>query len=60
MLVDAINHPVPEGATETTVLGPFFVQAAPEKQRKSFDHQGKPSTLRDLVDSRSGVAPWRW
>ena len=32
MLVDAINHPVPEGATETTVLGPFFVQAAPDKQ----------------------------
>jgi hydroxyquinol 1,2-dioxygenase len=32
MLVDAINHPVPEGATETTVLGPFFVQAAPEMQ----------------------------
>jgi hydroxyquinol 1,2-dioxygenase len=32
MLVDAINHPDPEGATETTVLGPFFVQAAPEKQ----------------------------
>lgn len=32
MLVDAINHPVPEGATETTVLGPFFVQSAPEKQ----------------------------
>jgi hydroxyquinol 1,2-dioxygenase len=31
MLVDAINHPMPEGATETTVLGPFFVQAAPEK-----------------------------
>src|SRR5438132_8685940 len=30
MLVDAINHPVPEGATETTVLGPFFVQRAPE------------------------------
>src|SRR5258708_40290377 len=32
MLVDAINHPVPEGATETTVLGPFSVRAAPEKQ----------------------------
>jgi hydroxyquinol 1,2-dioxygenase len=32
MLVDAINHPVSEGATETTVLGPFFVQAAPDKQ----------------------------
>jgi hydroxyquinol 1,2-dioxygenase len=29
MLVDAINHRLPEGATETTVLGPFFVQNAP-------------------------------
>ena len=32
MLVDAINHSAPNGATETTVLGPFFVQTAPEKQ----------------------------
>jgi hypothetical protein len=30
MLVDAINHRAPEGATETTVLGPFYVQRAPE------------------------------
>jgi hydroxyquinol 1,2-dioxygenase len=30
MLVDAINHRVPAGATETTVLGPFFVAGAPE------------------------------
>jgi hydroxyquinol 1,2-dioxygenase len=30
MLVDAINHRMPAGATETTVLGPFFVAAAPE------------------------------
>jgi hydroxyquinol 1,2-dioxygenase len=30
MLVDAINHRHPEGATETTVLGPFFVENAPE------------------------------
>ena len=30
MLVDAINHRLPEGATETTVLGPFFVADAPE------------------------------
>jgi hydroxyquinol 1,2-dioxygenase len=29
MLVDAINHRLPKGATETTVLGPFFVQGAP-------------------------------
>lgn len=31
-LVDAINHPVAAGTTETTVLGPFFVQAAPDRQ----------------------------
>lgn len=31
MLVDAINHRMPEGATETTVLGPFYVAEAPER-----------------------------
>ncbi len=30
MLVDAINHRVAEGATANTVLGPFFLQGAPE------------------------------
>jgi hydroxyquinol 1,2-dioxygenase len=30
MLVDAINHRLPKGATETTVLGPFFVAGARE------------------------------
>jgi hydroxyquinol 1,2-dioxygenase len=30
MLVDAINHRSAETSTETTVLGPFFVQQAPE------------------------------
>jgi hydroxyquinol 1,2-dioxygenase len=29
MLVDAINHRLPEGATETTVQGPFHVADAP-------------------------------
>jgi hydroxyquinol 1,2-dioxygenase len=29
-LVDAINHRKPEGATETTVFGPFFVEDRPE------------------------------
>ena len=29
MLVDAINHRMPEGATETTVLGPFYVDNPP-------------------------------
>ncbi|MBX9749265.1 MAG: intradiol ring-cleavage dioxygenase [Roseococcus sp.] len=30
MLVDAINHRLPEGATPTTVLGPFYVENPPE------------------------------
>ncbi len=30
MLVDAINHRKPGGATESTVLGPFYVEGAPE------------------------------
>lgn len=32
MLVDAINHRLPGNATETTVLGPFHVEAAPEHE----------------------------
>ena len=30
MLVDAINHHKPEGATESTVLGPFYVRGSPD------------------------------
>jgi hydroxyquinol 1,2-dioxygenase len=30
MLVDALNHRKPEGATESTVLGPFYVSGAQE------------------------------
>lgn len=30
MLVDAINHRLPDGATESTVTGPFYVHGAPE------------------------------
>src|SRR5262245_47441960 len=32
MLVDALNHRKPSGATESTVLGPFFVAGAPRMQ----------------------------
>lgn len=35
MLVDAINHRVPAGATETTVLGPFYVNNPPELENGS-------------------------
>ena len=30
MLVDAINHRKPDGATQSTVLGPFYAEGAPE------------------------------
>lgn len=32
MLVDAVNNRVPDGATETTVFGPFHVEGAPERE----------------------------
>lgn len=32
MLVDAINHRKPPGATESTVFGPFHVDGAPERE----------------------------
>lgn len=57
MLVDAINHPVPEGATETTVLGPFFVQAAPEKDSGadiSGPMEGDPMLVTGSVSTVDG------
>jgi len=32
MLVDALAHPAPPGATESTVLGPFYVPGAPLRE----------------------------
>jgi hydroxyquinol 1,2-dioxygenase len=32
MLVDAMANPLPAGATESTVLGPFYVPGAPERE----------------------------
>jgi len=58
MLVDAINHPVPEGATETTVLGPFYVQAAPSKQLGediSGDMKGDAMIVTGSVSSPDGT-----
>jgi hydroxyquinol 1,2-dioxygenase len=57
MLVDAINNGVPAGATQSTVLGPFFVQDAPSAKNGSVidlgdDHSGQPlyaeATFTDL------------
>jgi hydroxyquinol 1,2-dioxygenase len=32
MLVDALANPLPEGATESTVLGPFYVAGSPQRE----------------------------
>lgn len=32
MIVDLLANPLPEGAMETTVLGPFYVPGAPERE----------------------------
>ncbi|WP_169569961.1 intradiol ring-cleavage dioxygenase [Sneathiella limimaris] len=45
MLVDAINNPRPEGATENTVFGPFHVAGAPERE------MGARITLEDKGES---------
>lgn len=47
MLVDALRHRLPEGATESTVLGPFFVPGSP--LRKYGDH---------LDEIPAGEAAW--
>ena len=39
MLVDAINHKLPSSATETTVLGPFYVAHRPELELGASDLQ---------------------
>lgn len=42
MLVDAINHRLPKGATETTVLGPFFVDKQPVEEQGADIAHGAP------------------
>ncbi|QDZ09786.1 intradiol ring-cleavage dioxygenase [Devosia ginsengisoli] len=57
MLVDAINHRMPEGATETTVLGPFYVQNPPELSNGadiSGGEEGVPLHVAAVVTSPDG------
>jgi len=51
MLVDAINHRFPEGATQTTVFGPFYVSGAPEVPHWA-DIAGVGKGLRCYVSGR--------
>lgn len=57
MLVDAINHARPEGATENTVLGPFHVTGAPRLDHGaniSLDAKGEPLLVRGRVTDTRG------
>jgi hydroxyquinol 1,2-dioxygenase len=56
MLVDAINHRLPGGATETTVLGPFYVVGpeAPLGADISGGATGEPMLFEGTVRSTAG------
>ncbi|TGS71704.1 hydroxyquinol 1,2-dioxygenase [Mesorhizobium sp. M3A.F.Ca.ET.201.01.1.1] len=57
MLVDAINHAAGGAQTETTVLGPFYVENAPEKALGSFiaeGLEGQPMLVEGSVSDYAG------
>jgi protocatechuate 3,4-dioxygenase beta subunit len=58
MLVDAINHKKPTGATESTVLGPFYVEGAPELPNGASicrnEGGGEPTEVSGRVASLDG------
>ncbi len=58
MLVDAINHRLSEGATESTVFGPFYREGAPELPMGatiSQDGRGEPAVVTGQVRSTNGT-----
>lgn len=57
MLVDAINHPTPDGATETTVLGPFYlpdIAEIPSGSDISGNARGTPLYFEGIVRDTAG------
>jgi catechol 1,2-dioxygenase len=57
MLVDAVNHRHPAGATDSTVLGPFHVPGAPERpmgSNISMDARGEPLLVSGTVRDTAG------
>ncbi|WP_437409520.1 intradiol ring-cleavage dioxygenase [Sinorhizobium meliloti] len=58
MLVDAINHRRPDGATENTVLGPFYVENRPHREMGDnicLDGKGAPCLVDGIVTDEQGV-----
>jgi len=59
MLVDAINHRRPGGATENTVLGPFHVADAPKRALGDMiclDEKGDTCVVSGVVTDETGAA----
>jgi len=57
MLVDAINHDRQQGATENTVLGPFYIPNAPRYANGMnicLDSKGEPLLVRGRVIDQEG------
>ncbi|MFP3569073.1 intradiol ring-cleavage dioxygenase [Paraburkholderia sp. SIMBA_030] len=58
MLVDAINHRRPSGATPNTILGPFYVANAPEYENGAnicLDGKGEPLVVAGRVTDIEGT-----
>ncbi|HEV2522472.1 MAG TPA: dioxygenase [Candidatus Acidoferrales bacterium] len=55
MLVDAINHRFPEGATPTTVVGPFHIDDSPELPMGADLAEGIPGETCFLVGTVSDL-----
>lgn len=57
MLVDSINHRRPSGATENTILGPFYVPDAPRYEHGAdvcLDGKGEPMLVKGRVLDTDG------
>src|SRR5438105_2222924 len=58
MLVDDINHRLPDGETESTIFGPFYREGAPELPTGSTisqDGRGEPAVVTGRVLSTDGT-----
>ena len=57
MLVDAVSHDRPEGATQNTVLGPFYVPSAPSYPKGGnicLDGKGEPLLVTGRITDEAG------
>jgi len=57
ILVDAMNHPAPSGATQSTILGPFYLYGAPELPAGANiagDTPGEPTCVSGRVTDLDG------